>query len=148
MITEDYVSFETAKLLKEKGFDAELKMYWSMGTFDIPILHCCPQHLVDDGEEPMPIEIDNSGIECTSRSNPWKPEEFECIAPTLQMVMKWLRKMHNIHIYTIDTFIGFKYVIQDMLHHDEDIHPIDGICFSSNEEAAEAAIKYCLENLI
>ncbi len=69
-------------------------------------------------------------------------------APTLQMAMKWLREVHNIHIYTIDTFIGFKYVIQDMFHHDEDIHPIDGMCFSSNEEAAEEAIKYCLENFI
>ncbi len=28
MITEDYVSFETAKLLKEKGFDDECQKYY------------------------------------------------------------------------------------------------------------------------
>jgi len=28
MITEDYVSFETAKLLKEKGFDEECYRFW------------------------------------------------------------------------------------------------------------------------
>ena len=27
MITEDYVSFETAKLLKEKGFDGECDLF-------------------------------------------------------------------------------------------------------------------------
>jgi hypothetical protein len=30
MITEDYVSFETAKLLKEKGFDATCKKYYNL----------------------------------------------------------------------------------------------------------------------
>ena len=28
MIQEDYVSFETAKLLKEKGFDEECQKYY------------------------------------------------------------------------------------------------------------------------
>ena len=28
MVTEDYVSFETAKLLKEKGFDEKCFQYW------------------------------------------------------------------------------------------------------------------------
>ena len=28
MITEDYVSFETAKLLKEKGFDTDSHYYY------------------------------------------------------------------------------------------------------------------------
>ena len=34
-ITEDYVSFETAKLLKEKGFDANILERQSMSYF------CC-----------------------------------------------------------------------------------------------------------
>ena len=32
MITEDYVSFEVAKLLKEKGFDEECNMAYFNGT--------------------------------------------------------------------------------------------------------------------
>lgn len=33
-ITEDYVSFETAKLLKEKGFTLPVKNYYSLYTED------------------------------------------------------------------------------------------------------------------
>lgn len=36
MITEDYVSFEIAKLLKEKGFDEECQQYY--GDYEYP----CP----------------------------------------------------------------------------------------------------------
>lgn len=31
-ITEDYVSFEVAQLLKEKGFDWECLAHWFIGT--------------------------------------------------------------------------------------------------------------------
>ena len=171
MVLEEYCSFETAKLLKEKGFDAELKMYWSMGTSDIPILHCCPQHPVDDGEEPMPIEIDNSGKECTNRSNPWKPEEFECIAPTLQMACRWLRKVHHIHVcpeykaffqerpkkiyhHWCNRIVGidryFKRGIQDVDILDSDyFYYHDAKTYhDSYEEACEECIRFALENLI
>lgn len=37
MITEDYVSFEVAKLLKEKGFDEPLKRFYnSEGKKEFP----------------------------------------------------------------------------------------------------------------
>lgn len=152
MVLEEYCSFETAKLLKEKGFDASLKMYWSMGTSDIPILYCCPQHPVDDGEEPMPIEIDNSGKECTNRSNPWKPKEFECIAPTQQMACRWLREVHHLLIVT-DCWFGkpeyfnwySKVYVCDHsnLNNDVELPRAD-----TYEESVELAIKYCLEHLI
>ena len=67
MITEDYVSFEIAKLLKEKGFDEycgyydKTGEYWDYKTFN------------------------HKGDEYIS-------------APTLQMAMKWLRKVHNLSI--------------------------------------------------
>ncbi len=149
MVLEEYCSFEIAKLLKEKGFDASLKMYWSMGTSDIPILHCCPQHPVDDGEEPMPIEIDNSGKECTNRSNPWKPEEFECIAPTQQMAMKWLREVHNLFIdayYDCDFGEGYKFSVHKLPK--GTTLESNSKNYSTYEQACESAIKYCLEYLI
>jgi len=72
MITEDYVSFETAKLLKEKGFDEPTtKSYYTEGF-----------------ENPMIFSHDL--LSCT------QTDEFLC--PTLQMVMKWLREVYHITI--------------------------------------------------
>lgn len=38
MITEDYVSFETAKLLKEKGFDERVISFYHPGDIQRPTL--------------------------------------------------------------------------------------------------------------
>ena len=129
MITEDYVSFETAKLLKEKGFD-------------IP---CMGRYSVRSKE---------FHLDCTKRCN--NGGLFECAAPTLQMAMKWLREVHKIGIFpsTYTFTIGYS---------TEERHPYgtaiinlvtyelitnDIMPRNSYEQAAEAAIKYCLENLI
>lgn len=123
MITEDYVSFETAKLLKEKGFDETTDKQFNSDK------------IVSD-------------YNITDRSR--HPERY-LDAPTLQMAMKWLREVHNYNI-EIDT-IGQKFrntlfwrsVIYNLEHDIECYREED---FKSYEEACEAAIKYCLENLI
>ena len=77
-------------------------------------------------------------LDCTKMCN--NGGLFECAAPTHQMAMKWLRDEHNIKImirpyvdgtYSYEILNGFWYVN-----------------FDSYEDAVEAAIKYCLENLI
>ena len=69
MITEDYVSFETAKLLKERGFDeATFYDYNERGTRWF--------------EEVLVNHNSQGGVAC----------------PTLQMAMKWLREVHHITI--------------------------------------------------
>jgi len=133
MITEDYVSFETAKLLKEKGFDEPTtKSYYTEGF-----------------ENPMIFSHDL--LPCI------QTDEFLC--PTLQMVMKWLRKKYNLHIITLP----YAPIDRHPYHPGEadivyiaqlfrGIIPIDEIGRSviklTPEEAYDAAIKYCLENLI
>ncbi len=126
MITEDYVSFETAKLLKEKGFDEES---W------------CVYNLVS---EKFAREI----VDQNFRYNHGLPN-YVASAPTLQMAMKWLREVHNMHIevkYFFEPHI-YKYTITYTPVALDNIssHPQ---CFNTYEEACEAAIKYCLENLI
>ena len=126
MITEDYVSFETAKLLKEKGFDESTIMRYDSNG-----------------------EISSDGR--YGHYNSLKKFDF-ISAPTLQMAMKWLREVHNLEIYpSHDNF---------QEHHSWwfDIYKFSkgysGIPYESNsiyptyEEACEAAIRYCLENLI
>ena len=73
---------------------------------------------------------------------------------TLQMAMKWLREVHNlcIEIYVIKNYdkkiCEYTYTIMDLNFPGSD----DGIecCneYETYEQACEAAIKYCLENLI
>ena len=125
-ITEDYVSFETAKLLKEKGFKGTRLYFYEKGRL---------------------IDCHNYWWRITPK------ERYEAIeAPTLQMAMKWLREKHLLHI-PIDMVNGgrWKYEIDDIsVPVDGGVLP-KYYCdktFSSYEEAVDDAIKYCLENLI
>lgn len=127
MIAEDYVSFEIAKLLKEKGFDANLLVCYT----------------------PDGLFARSYGIK--TYTNESEDSAVECICPTLQMVMKWLRKVHEIFIRPNISFLySIRYYCEifcygDNLKTQQDITTEN---FESPEEACEAAIKYCLENLI
>lgn len=118
MITEDYVSFEIAKLLKEKGFDEYCGYY------------------------------NNDGEYWEYRVYNHRGEDY-ISAPTLQMTMKWLREVHYL---TIDVFhfrdwkVNIKTIPDDYFTADysyPELKPAE-----TYEQACEAAIKYCLENLI
>ncbi len=135
MITEDYVSFETAKLLKEKGFNEKCRAFYVL-WFD------------EEVEGPKEDEAENWNIE---------PKYFS--APTLQMTMKWLRDVHHITIAVIplsftlkgsENFICNNWVFNLWEKGNPTVSEFYGnqTAYSTYEEAAEAAIKYCLENLI
>jgi len=118
MITEDYVSFETAKLLMESGFDVETSA--SIKVF-------AGHNYEVNGE--------------------WVTPEKDTIIPTLQMAMKWLRKMGwFIHIDVIREVSCWTADIQD-IKNDVAIYAVEEE-FPDYESACKAAIKYCLENLI
>lgn len=134
MIKEDYVSFETAKLLKEKGFDEVCEMFY------------CKPH---------------EGYMRNRKRNEWRNSDLRenmiCTCPTLQMTMKWLREVHKINIevclgFDADSELGYFYnpVISDLKNMALAIETpeFDETEFTVYEEAAEAAIKYCLKNLI
>ena len=118
-ITETLVSFETAKLLKEKGFAVK----------------CCNWYDQTQGLNPF------DGI----RGAMVYLKEAD--APTQQLSIDWLRINFNIHIAitSIDNsgLIQWKYFISDAganIGHSER--------FKSIEICKEEAIKYCLTNLI
>lgn len=121
MITEDYVSFETAKLLKEKGFNE-------------PCLMCYTY------EE----KLGNYGHYESCKNS----DVFSLTAPTLQMAMKWLRKEKNwyiqVSIQNDGTYMGYIYRTDGFPYIGWDKRRVK----ETPEEACEAAIKYCLENLI
>ena len=127
MITEDYCSYEVAKLLKEKGFDEKTLSYYE----------------------------DN--VLCHGDWFEWNRSPLGHIAaPTHQMAMAWLREMHNYYIQVmLDSWAcgghsGYYVVIQKI---DSDFEmmlqdAVNEVFYQTYEEAVEAALKYVLENLI
>lgn len=126
MITEDYVSFEAAKLLKEKGFDDEYTnaFYDKSGIlYFIDILSDFSEHTDND---------------------------TDIAASTLYVAMKWLREVHNINIDIVPIWNQKRFEYQVFVVTPENAKHcyIDDKLYFSYEEATEVAIKYCLENLI
>jgi len=121
MITEDYVSFETANLMKEKGFnwntDKQFNLDKIVGDYNI-----------------------------TDRSR--HPERY-LDAPTLQMAMKWLREKHNLGVFPSwsQVFGLYGCRMYYLKKGSQEFYSV-GVRYNTYEEACEAAIKYCLENLI
>ena len=133
MITEDYVSFETAKLLKEKGFDEEIE---TIITPDGRIYY------VDENSVSRVIhtKIKNSNINIYSE---------DCSCPTLQMAIKWLRKIKECPIEILWHWDSDNQCEKWYFRHHLELREQPQIeYFDEPEQAAEAAIKYCLENLI
>ena len=126
IITEDYVSFETAKLLKEKGFDTPV---WT-------------RYENDDVNEVIFGDKYN-----------WNNSSMGQIsAPTLQMVMKWLREVHGLFISIGNDDLDYNWQIFDIKYRTNDLYPF---CLTESyggyrkyELACALAINYCIENLI
>ena len=149
MITEDYVSFETAKLLKEKGFDAECHS------------HYYPCHYPDGS-----IQYHKYNRTAIKKNKTWYDIYYlknlpkdHYLAPTLQMTMKWLREK-GFHVYSPMEIDYDEDERGDKWYHDAAYCPEirrvsdgkimydDGTLYATPEQACEVAIRYCLENLI
>jgi len=141
MIKEEYVSFEVAKLLKEKAFNEYCWKLYEFGDCDMPVLL--------------------NGFELDSESGFWNNEYLElykkehsyindiCSAPTLQMAMRWLRE-RKIYIMIDRSWSmadSWQYCI--CVNNDFDnLIQQTSVPNRTYEEAVEAALKYSLENLI
>lgn len=148
-ITEDYVSFKIAKLLKEKGFPQEYDIHNAMVyneedyEYEYEV-----QRMVTE------IKLVKAG---TLSSYPASVPEPKCYCPTHQMAMKWLREVHNC-IIMIDydsyesandssiTETGYSFTLQRKEKPTEYEYIHDWV-YSTYEEAVEEAIKYALTEL-
>ena len=121
-ITEDYCSFEVAKLLKEKGFDEKTLSYYE----------------------------DN--VLCHGDWYEWNRSPLGHIAaPTLQMAMKWLRELHKLHIGIERGPKGYHIAIETIplgvvTYVTREITGTSYV--DSPEDGVDTALKYCLENVI
>jgi len=149
LITEDYVSFETAKLLKEKGFPQEYDIYNAMVYNE------------DDYEDEYEIQrmVTETKLVKAGTLSPYPASapELKCYFPTLQMAMKWIREIHNYFIEidydsyeaedgdSVVTQIGYSFSLQKKEKPDKYEYIHDWI-YDTYEEAVEEAIKYVLTN--
>lgn len=125
---EDFVPFEIAKKLREKGFNEK-----TFGFYLFPIK--LPQY---------PITY------ITKNYN--KKDNFYS-APTISQVLKWLREEKNI-VIMIDLWLaGYSAQIYIEISEWNDgfdwkDYYNDFDCYKTYEQAALAGLKYCLDNLI
>lgn len=120
MIEESYVSFETAKLLKEAGFDA-----------------------------PCTSQYSEKGVQWeASRPENFNDDDWGYSCPTQALAARWLREVHGIHVFPVYQYLPEKwsYVIQDMAYvNSEKGTKLHTDVFNSCEEALEAGLKRGLE---
>ena len=128
VVIEDYVSFEIAKQLKEKGFDVLCTAHWFIGTDRTFNISNYPQNW-------NAKKTDLDWVSC----------------PTHQMAMKWLREK-GIYI----TIVYGDYPSLNKVFWTPQIDSLEGFDLPNSfyeeydkyEVACEAALKYALENLI
>ena len=125
MTTEDYVSFETSKLLKKSGFDSN----------EISCINVFKGHT---------YKIQGTVIDA----------DEDVTIPTIQMAMKWLRETQNLFVFPFPQMNANKFWVEIYQLSDnkewENLYceSIDLKDYPLYEQACEAGIKYCLENLI
>lgn len=135
MIQEEYVSFDTAKMLKEAGFDIPTRgMYRTNRSGDYKFIEDERKYSVDD---------------CM-----WDRTDgfiHEYIAPTQALAARWIREVHRLVIDVV--FIPpsanedyWQYFIGEM---DDMIWSGDFMCselkYGTYEQAMEAGLKKALE---
>jgi hypothetical protein len=135
MSKEQYVTFEVAKLLKEKGFDWPCRAYWH-----------------EDNKELIESQ---SQYHLRNITNPcW----FGNTAPTQQMACRWLREEHKIDISVTPDDGSWWIKVTELeywsgvfdgkvLNSDDIKYAYEGDT-STKEGCYEAGLEYVLKNLI
>lgn len=145
-MNEDFVTYELAVKLKEKGFREEC-----IATYDIEdkefdfnnyILRVAYQMNVTAKDCLRVFNDSNSGI---------------IDAPTISQVLKWLREVKGIHITVLPLWEGYYAEVFTKVRWETDDTHQRGLCFNIDkciyknetyEAAALAGVNYCLDNLI
>ena len=140
---DEIVSFETAMLLKEKGFNEPCSYYYEDNE-----LYKLGYYQGDGtgfSRNNSPI---NDRLSC---------EEMQCAAPTQSLAQKWLRETRNItfnanphsndgkiiYVVTIKVISSNKYIDFNVMMDTSN----KATMFDNYEDAIESGLKYCLESI-
>ena len=140
---DEIVSFETAILLKEKGFNEPCSYYYE----DDELYKLCYYQGNGTGfvRNSSPI---NDRLSC---------EEMQCTAPTQSLAQKWLRETRNItfnanphsndgkiiYVVTIKVISSNKYIDFNVMMDTSN----KATMFDTYEDAIELGLKHCLKSI-
>ncbi len=86
---EQLISFDTAKLAKEKGFEIRCRYYYT--------------------EEGMRKDSASTALN-------WYSQDGHCYSPTQSLLQKWLRDEHNIHLESSLTMgLNYAFMVYNQL---------------------------------
>ena len=131
MIEESYVSFGTARMLKEAGFDVPTRKYYEVD---------------DDGEATRLVDHG------TYDHNRFGYKNYSC--PTQALAARWLREVHDtfVKMERVGSFDGkefrFYWSFSIISVSTACLKSISGGRYDSYEEALEVGIAKCLEQII
>ena len=129
MIQEIYVSFKTAKFLKQKGFDEPTLAWYTQEGILL-----------------------NRATTYKYNSDKTIPKHGDFVAaPTQSMTMKWLREIYKLSIepyydIALSWAVDIKYIGKYTNYNE--FEEVRSQTYNSYEQACEEAINYCLENLV
>ena len=140
---DEIVSFETAMLLKEKGFNEPCPCFYE----DNELCKLCYYQGDGNGFSRNNSPI-NDRLSC---------EEMQCTAPTQSLAQKWLRETRNItfnanphsndgkiiYVVTIKVISSNKYIDFNVMMDTSN----KATMFDTYEDALEAGLKYCLKSI-
>lgn len=130
MIEESYVSFDTARMLKEAGFDVPCNSYYEL----------------EDGEVVRKDRIRLYGHNCF--------EDTVCSRPTQALAARWLREVHDtfVKMERVGSFDGkefrFYWSFSIISVSTACLKSISGGRYDGYEEALEVGIVQVLERII
>lgn len=156
----DFVSYDIAKKLKEKGFPQDIQHCIGWYPTEYYKNSCIGEYFEGELQEIEDYFGDRiSAIHITEN------EKKGVIAPTISQVLKWLREEKKMYVepciladadtdadgkvineYTYWSFSVTHIETGDMIYFEYE--RIDDKRFDSYEQAAIAGIEYCLDNLI
>lgn len=133
-MTDTLVTFETAKLAKEKRFDAGMgwNEYYYDPTKNNVLIHGSDKYY------PMGINPENMGEETLEQKEFSIWEKRLIKAPTQSLLQKWCREVHGIDVFIQKSPNGKLY---DWYLEDEYGHYLEATeAFDTYEEALEAGL--------
>jgi hypothetical protein len=134
----EFVTFEIAKKLKEKGYPQVKKN--TLAMYDEVGYWCSLAKNLDDFEY-LFVDFD----------------EHDCVCPTIAQVLEWLREEHCLHFEVLSTVYGYRLSISDTpdkggtgryFSHANDDGTNDCGAWDRYEDCVLYGIKYFLDNLI
>ena len=116
------VTFQTAKLAKEKGFKEEVRNYFKIGAMS--------KNLIEEDCISTDINLNFSDRSLWAR-------------PTQTFLQKWLREQHKLHVYAVRDEDYWTYAVCEFAHGNKEAN--GRARYESFEEALEEGLKCCLE---